>query len=103
MEELIEENNRDNYWTSGKYLFFSDNKKLLIEIAEKILLEYDLYHAKVPSSDIKRGGNWYWFVLCVYDSSPKFRIHLQKFEEEWVAYRYWKSNDATARWEYVKM
>ena len=49
----------------GKYLFFSDEKKLLIDLAKNILEKYDLFNAKVPSYDTPIqsenggfGGGW---------------------------------------------
>ena len=65
----------------GKYLFFSDEKKLLIDLAKNILEKYDLFNAKVPSYDTPRqsenGG--FGFVLCVYDTSPKLKHELKQY------------------------
>ena len=89
----------------GKYLFFSDEKKLLIDLAKNILEKYDLFNAKVPSYDTPRqsekGG--FGFVLCVYDTSPKLKHELKQYgNNKTIHYRYWKSDKATLEGKYSK-
>jgi len=84
----------------GKYLFFSDDKTKLIEIGKKMLVENNLSHFKIPASDIPNKGEGFGFVLCLYDTEPKLKYKLSKYEEEGVNYRYWKSDDDTRTGKY---
>ena len=89
----------------GKYLFFSDEKKLLIDLAKKILEKYDLFTAKVPITNTpKAGDKGFGFVLCVYDTSPKLKDELKQYGDEGMTihYRYWKSDKATLEGKYSK-
>ena len=84
---------------------FSDEKKLLIDLAKSILEKYGLFNAKVPSYDTPRqsenGG--FGFVLCVYDTSPKLKHELKQYgNNKTIHYRYWKSDKATLEGKYSK-
>ncbi len=99
----MKEIDKPNHSNIGKYMFFSDNKKLLIKIAKQILLKYNLFHAKVPLSDKPISNLGFGFVLCVYDSSPKFKYELKQFaDEKTIKYRYWKSDSVTSDGQYSK-
>lgn len=92
---------KPNHGTIGKYLFFSDDKKLLIKIAKEILLKYNLYNAKVPSTDEPNPSSGFGFILCIYDSLPRFKHELRQFSDEKnVKYRYWKSDSDTLDGKY---
>ena len=82
---------------TGKYLFFSKDKNLLIELSKRILLEYGLSVAKVPLSDEPVGED---FVLCVYDAEPKLKDELKKYANQDIRYRYWKSDEDTLKGKY---
>jgi len=87
----------------GKYMFFSDDKALLITIAKEILLKYKLYYAKVPLTDTPNPSPGFGFVLCIYDVSPRFKHDLKKFaDEKTIRYRYWKSDSDTLDGKYSK-
>jgi hypothetical protein len=102
-KEMELEIDKPNHGNIGKYMFFSDDKKLLIKIAKEILLRYNLFHAKVPLSDKPNPSPGFGFVLCIYDSSPKFKYELKQFaDEKTIRYRYWKSDSATLDGQYSK-
>jgi len=83
---------------TGKYLFFSNNRKKLLELAKKILSEKGLPLAKVNIKDKKND-----FVLCVYDKFPKLKNELKEYADfKIIHYRYWKSNKDTLKGKYSK-
>ncbi|MHA1227953.1 MAG: hypothetical protein ACTSPV_14495 [Candidatus Hodarchaeales archaeon] len=101
--KLEEEKVKPNHGTLGKYLFFSDDKSLLISLGKEILLKYNLYSAKVPSSDKPRPNKGFGFVLCIYDCFPRFKRELRDYADgKTIHYRYWKSNTATLQGKYSK-
>lgn len=89
-----EEFKKDYHGTIGKYLFFSKNRDELIELAIKLLKEYDLSRAKIPPS-IRDGYDEY--VLCVYDSAPNLTEEMNQYKTDTIKYRYWKSDEATMK------
>jgi hypothetical protein len=96
----IESEKEPEYNISGKYLFFSENRERLIEIAENEIENYGFHRAKTPIALI---GNLTDYVLCLYyeDDSRKYELaerHKQLYHD--VEYRYWKSDLATLRGEY---
>jgi hypothetical protein len=96
----IESEKEPGYNISGKYLFFSENRERLIEIAENEIENYGFHRAKTPITLI---GNLTDYVLCLYyeDDSRKYELserHRQLYHD--VEYRYWKSDIATLRGEY---
>ena len=97
-ESLI--NNR--FTTTGKYLFFSDNKNELIELSKQILSEYNLFKAKVPESNTPNKSDGFGFVLCVYDCKNRYASELKTYETNTISYRYWKSDNATRKHKYSK-
>lgn len=79
--------------TLGKYLFFSNDKKALINLGKKILKEFNLWHAKVPFTDTPTSFDGFGFVLCVYDYVNRFCTELSKYDEKGkINFRYWKSD-----------
>jgi len=85
---------------TGKYLFFSPDKKKLIKLAKTILITFNLYVAKVPLSDKPVGND---FCLCVYDKEPRFKNEMKSYADEInIKYRYWKSNEDTRNGKYSK-
>lgn len=93
---------QDSNSITGKYLFFSDSKDLLIDLAKKVLDEYDLLKAKVPSSDIPNNSKGFGFVLCIYDTNNKYCDELKKLETNDISFRYWKSDNTTRAGKYSK-
>lgn len=79
----------------GKYLFFSDNKNELIKLANELLVKYNLYTAKVPSSNIPNKSKGFGFVLCLYDKDDLLKQELKRFESETISYRFFKSDNDT--------
>lgn len=80
--------------THGKYLFFSKDRKELVELAKKLLVEYELHHAKTPT--MLRGGRRE-YVLCLYDFDKHYEKEMEKYETDIIKYRYWKSDEATIK------
>jgi hypothetical protein len=86
----------------GKYLFFSDNKQELIDLAKNLLSELDLIKGKVPQRNNTRTSKGFAFVLCVYDSKNRYSNFLKTLETKTISYRYWKSDEATRNGAYSK-
>lgn len=100
--EIIER----GYWTyiindaidgspiTGKYLFFSENRDLLIDLAKKILTKYGLIQAKVPIEGKNIGKD---YVLCVYDESPRYKNEMKKYQDSVISCpnNNWKSDMKT--------
>lgn len=101
-ELVIQQQKEEYHGTLGKYMFFSDDKQSLIDLAKEILKTYDLWHAKVPLSDTARSDKWFGFVLCIYDYKNRYSKELAERTKEGIAYRHWKSDTATIKWEYSK-
>ena len=81
---------------TGKYLFFSNNRRRLIHLARRILKEKSLPSAKI---NIKNEGKG--FVLCVYDTRPKLKDKLKEYADfKEIHYRYWKSDKDTIEGRY---
>jgi len=93
---------KPNYKITGKYLFFSEDRERLLEIAKNEILNYGFHKAKVNSRLIGRNTE---HVLCLYykDDSRKHELaERQRVEYPDVKYRYWKSDEATLKGEYSK-
>ena len=91
---LKEEIEKEFHGTIGKYLFFSENRDELIELAEKLLTTYNLARAKT-AAELKSGYTEY--VLCVYDSGPNLVQEMKQYATDTIKYRYWKSDEATMK------
>ena len=102
-KEINIELNRPNHGTIGKYLFFSDNKDELLTLGKELLVKYNLYNAKVPMSDTPNKSVGFGFVLCVYDSEPRFKTEFRQYgDNKRINYRYWKSDSDTLSGSYSK-
>ena len=78
---------------TGKYLFFSKDKKLLSTIAIDEILNNGFSVAKISSTSSLNGH-----VLCLYykDDSRKHELKAKYGNNEsGLQYRYWKSDQAT--------
>jgi|TARA_R110000851_G_scaffold85152_3_gene185334 hypothetical protein len=87
---------------TGKYLFFSDDKNELIDLAKIILEKHSLLTAKTQSGDIPNDRVGFGFVLCVYDIENRYCNELKNLEAGGVSFRYWKSDNATRVGKYSK-
>ncbi len=95
-QEIALEMEKPNHGTIGKYLFFSDDKKELIELGKTLLDKHDLYIAKVPLSNKPQSIPGKGFVLCIYDSTPKLEHEFAQYaNDEKIIYEYWKSDADT--------
>ena len=91
---------KPNYAITGKYLFFSENKERLFEIAKNEILEHNFHVAKVNSSLLGSNSE---YVLCVYyhDDSRKYELAERYREKDSeIKYRYWKSDEDTLKGKY---
>ena len=103
---------RDNYWIrfgkreqsssfsgtlAGKYLIFSKNQKLLLDICETEIKQHRFEVAKV--SVIPRHNE---YVCCLYWDSDERKFELaQRYKNNpELKYRYWKSNADTRAGKY---
>jgi hypothetical protein len=89
------------YDITGKYLFFSDNKNKLLEIATNEIENHGFHHAKV-NENLLEGQTEH--VLCLYykDDSRKNEVAERNEQEYRVKYRYWKSDSDTLKGKYSK-
>jgi len=91
---------KPTYTITGKYLFFSENKERLIEIAKKEIENHGFHKAKVNDKLIGSGTE---YVLCLYykdDSRKQEMADRQRQEYPDVKYRYWKSDEDTIKGKY---
>jgi hypothetical protein len=88
-----------DYKIMGKYLFFSQDKNKLIEIAKNEIMNYGFHQAKV--NEVKEDGQME-HVLCLYykDNSRKNELARRNNQEYKVKYRYWKSDEDTQKRRY---
>ncbi len=91
---LKEEIEKKFHGTIGKYLFFSENRDELIELANKLLTTHNLARAKTPAG---LGDGYVEYVLCVYDDGPKLVQEMKQYATKTIKYRYWKSDEATIK------
>lgn len=97
---LFSEEEHD-YDITGKYLFFSENKDKLIEIARNEMENHGFHEAKVNENLLEGQTD---HVLCLYyrDDSRKHELADRNKLEYGVKYRYWKSDEATLKGQYSK-
>jgi len=90
-----------SYEITGKYLFFSEDKDRLIEIATNEIKNHGFHEAKVNESLLKGQTE---HVLCLYykDDSRKYELAERNKQKYGVNYRYWKSDMATRQGQYSK-
>ncbi|MCX5718547.1 MAG: hypothetical protein NT055_01040 [Nitrospirae bacterium] len=90
---------RPDYKIMGKYLFFSEDKNKLIEIAKNEIENHNFHQAKV--NEIKEDSQTE-HVLCLYfkDDSRKHELARRNEQEYKVKYRYWKSDEDTRKGQY---
>lgn len=90
---------RPDYKIIGKYLFFSEDKNKLIEIAKNEITNHSFHEAKV--NEIKQGSHTE-HVLCLYykDDSRTDELASRNEREYKVKYRSWKSNEDTRKGQY---
>jgi len=90
------------YEITGKYLFFSGNRDLLIEIAINELENNGFHFAKTPMFGITPASGEY--VLCLYykDDSRKHELAKKYRGRNDLKYRYWKSDSDTLAGKYSK-
>lgn len=108
------EKNTDAYWTrfgdpeqsssfygdwDGKYLFFSDNRQLLLSIAVDEIKEWGFKDAKVSIKPNKSD-----YVLCLYwrDDERGYELMNRHGHNSELRYRWWKSNADTRAGKYSK-
>ena len=90
------------YEITGKYLFFSLNRDLLIEIAINELEKGGFHHAKTHMAGVTPPSGEY--VLCLYyqDDSRKHELAEKYRDSSELKYRYWKSEIETLAGKYSK-
>lgn len=90
---------KPNYKTTGKYLFFCEDREILKKIAIEEIEDNGFHHAKVNIEGKKQGTD---YVLCLYyknDSRKKELAEKYKDRPE-VKYRSWKSDENTLKGNY---
>jgi len=86
---------------TGKYLFFSENREKLIEIAINEIKNHGFQLAKVNSALL---GNQSEYVLCLFykNNSRKNELADRNKQEYNIKYRYWKNDSDTLNGKYCK-
>lgn len=99
--ERFERTEPPPYEITGKYLFFSANRDLLIQIALEELGKGGFHHAKTHMVGVKPSGE---YVLCLYykDDSRKHELAAKYKGRSDLKYRYWKSDQDTYQGKYSK-
>ena len=87
------------YHITGKYLFFSNLRFKLEEIAVNEIENHEFHRAKINESLIEGQTE---HVLCLYysDDSRKYELHERNDHEYGVKYRYWKTDADTRAGKY---
>lgn len=82
---------------SGKYLFFSQSRELLIQIAKSEIRSHGFSDAKVSKNPPGHDD-----VLCLYwaDDSRKVELAQRHGGSQNLRYRYWKSDADTEAGKY---
>jgi hypothetical protein len=96
----IQSKEQPPYEITGKYLFFSENQKRLIEIAKNEIENHGFHVAKVNS---KLLGSNTDYVLCLYYADEHRKMELSNRHDKIysdVKYRYWKSDEDTLKGKY---
>jgi hypothetical protein len=90
------------YEITGKYLFFSPNRELLVEIAINELENGGFHHAKTLMAGVTPLSEEY--VLCLYfkDDSRKHALAEKYRDKGELKYRFWKSDIETLAGKYSK-
>jgi hypothetical protein len=90
------------YKITGKYLFFSANRDLLVEIAVEELETGGFHQAKTHIADVTPPTGEY--VLCLYfkDNGRRDELAVKYQNRPELSYRYWKSNEDTRAGRYSK-
>jgi hypothetical protein len=86
------------YEITGKYLFFSADRDLLVRIAVEELENNGFHQAKVPMVGRNAGD----YVLCIYyeNDSRKRELAAKYPQRSDLKYRYWKSDEDTLAGRY---
>jgi len=90
------------YEITGKYLFFSLNRDLLVKIAINEIENGGFHHAKTHMAGVTPPSGEY--VLCLYykDDSRKHELAEKYRDRSELKYRYWKSEIETLAGKYSK-
>jgi hypothetical protein len=87
------------YEITGKYLFFSEDKDQLIEIARNEIIHHGFHRAKINAELLGRNVE---HVLCLYyrDDTRKDELADRNQNDYRVKFRYWKSDADTEEGKY---
>jgi hypothetical protein len=88
------------YEITGKYLFFSHDRDILVEIAVDELENGGFHQAKIHLAEITPPSGEY--VLCLYfkDASRKYELANKYRNQAKVKYRFWESDADTLAGKY---
>lgn len=88
---FISEYNKQYNGTIGKYMFSSDNRDELVNLAKETIAINDLYTSKV-SIDKGIHPN---YLLCVYDYEERVTSDMSKKSTDSIEFGGWKSDEDT--------
>lgn len=99
--EWFRANEGPTYKITGKYLFYSADRDLLVRVVVEELEEGGFHRAKIKEVGKNIGPD---YVLCLYykDDCRKYELGSKYRHREGVRYRYWKSDEATRAGQYSK-
>jgi hypothetical protein len=92
-----------SYEITGKYLFFSENKDLLIKVVIEELENGGFHLAKTNFDDEGLYAGEY--VLCLYykNDECKHELATKYRNKTGLRYRYWKSDEDTRQGKYSQV
>lgn len=94
----IDETPEDHAQITGKYLFFSPFREVLLGVVKDELELGGFFHAKINTEQGRVNKNSKDFVLCLYYFDDSRKYELATKYRGWhpnLYYRYWKSDAAT--------
>ncbi|MBN2421435.1 hypothetical protein JXB27_04115 [Candidatus Woesearchaeota archaeon] len=96
-ELYLAEINKSRYGKSGKYLFYSENRNLLLKLGKRLIVTFGLPEFKVSKKYRNDVSHSKEFVLCVYDFFPDFINMMKNYSNKNVSFSGWKSNAQTLK------
>ena len=84
---------------AGKYLFFCENQKTLLDLCEYEIKNHGFMFAKVSKNPKNKD-----YVCCLYwtDHDRRYELAGRYKQRKDIKYRYWKSNADTRAGKYSK-
>ena len=100
-QQKEESKSSDDFEITGKYLFFHKNSEILRKVAKEEITHNGFDLAKINNT---LSGTETDYVLCLYyrDDSRRNELAIKYQGKNGIRYRYWKSDEDTAKGKYSK-